>query len=77
LDEFKYNAKTEFGVTEQVIEIRYIHFESRRRKKLKILAEYMRNNKQSLVQPGSRKDVDPGTKQLTEIHDALRTGSLS
>ena len=60
-----------------MIEIRYIHFESRRRKKLKILAEYMRNNKQSLVAPGARKDNNPSVQQLTEIHDALRTGSLS
>jgi len=39
-----------------VIEIRYIHYESRRRKKLRILAEYMRNNKQSLGYTSSKKD---------------------
>ena len=43
MEEFKYNSK--LGDTDQIIEMRYIHAESQRRKKLKILAEFIRNNK--------------------------------
>ena len=47
IQEFKYNSKP--GETEKIIEMRYIHFESKRRKKLKILAEYIRNNRQNIT----------------------------
>lgn len=59
LEEFKFNSKYETNATEQVIEIRYIHFESRRRRKLKILAEYIRNNKHNLGVIGAKKDQNP------------------
>ncbi len=36
------------GESEKIIEMRYIHKDSNRRKKLKILADYVRNNKQNL-----------------------------
>ena len=46
LEEFQYAAKRERqGVTDEVIEMRYRHYEFRRRKKLKIVGEYLRANK--------------------------------
>ena len=59
IEEFKYEAKHDPNATDQVVEIRYIHYESRRRKKLKILAEYLRNNKHILP---TKKDQDPQVK---------------
>lgn len=47
LEEFKHQAKDE-GVTDEIIEMRYFHHENRRRKKLKILADYIRNNRHCL-----------------------------
>ena len=44
LEEFKHNAKDE-NVTDEIIRMRYFHYENRRRKKLKILADYIRNNR--------------------------------
>jgi hypothetical protein len=46
LEEFQHAAKRERStVTDEVIEMRYRHFENRRRKKLKIVCEYLRTNK--------------------------------
>ena len=47
LEEFKHNAKDE-NVTDEIVRMRYFHYENRRRKKLKILADYIRNNRQYL-----------------------------
>ena len=48
IQEFQYNAKNE---TAKIVEMRYIHHESKRRKKLKILAENIRNNRQNSQKP--------------------------
>lgn len=48
LEEFKHTSK---GETDKIIEMRFIHQESKRRKKLKIIAEYIKNNRQN-VQKG-------------------------
>ena len=49
-EEFEKTAKREKQiVTDEVIEMRYKHFENRRRKKMKIVAEYLRSNKQNLT----------------------------
>ena len=47
--EFEHAARREKQpVTDEVIEMRYKHYENRRRKKLKIVAEYLKSNMQNL-----------------------------
>jgi hypothetical protein len=46
-EEFNYRARGE-KVTPDIISMRYYHFENRRRKKLKIVAEYIKKNRQHL-----------------------------
>jgi len=44
LEQFNYHALNEF-VTPGILKMRYIHHENRRRKKIKMLAEYVRKNR--------------------------------
>ena len=46
IEEFKYNAAK--GEPDNVIHMRYIHHECKRRKKLKMVSECIRNTKQNL-----------------------------
>lgn len=41
-EEFNYKAKGEGDVPAEMVSLRYFHYENRRRKKLKIVAEYLR-----------------------------------
>ena len=59
--------------------MRYFHHESRRRQKLKLVAEYLRNNCH-LLAPPKNAQASPyvaGVQLNSDIHKALRTGSLS
>ena len=40
MEEIKYNASS--NDTDEILEMRYNHYETRRRKKLKILADYIK-----------------------------------
>lgn len=47
-EQVKYEAKFENksnNITDKIIDMRYYHLESRRRKKLKLVSEYIRNNR--------------------------------
>ena len=43
IDEFKY--KGDPNETEEILEMRLVHYENRRRKKLKIINEFIKRNK--------------------------------
>lgn len=47
IDEFEYNARSE-DVKPEIIKMRYNHYENRRRKKLRIVFEYMTQNRKNL-----------------------------
>ena len=49
IDEFKYNRAP--NETEEILEMRLVHYENRRRKRLKILNEFIKRNKQLLMSP--------------------------
>ena len=44
LEEFNYHARNEF-VTPDMVKMRYLHFENRRRRKIRTLAEYIKANR--------------------------------
>ena len=47
-EQVKYEANSENksnAITDKIVDMRYYHLESRRRKKLKLVAEYIRNNR--------------------------------
>jgi hypothetical protein len=89
LEEFKYHAGP--NDSKEILEMRYVHYENRRRKKLKIIVEYIKRNKQNLTSPKvSTNTIFNSSQQLVfksqqktefdkiiEIEDALRTGNLS
>ena len=49
MEEFKYNAGP--NDTEMILEMRFVQHENRRRKKLKILNEFIKRNKLNLMSP--------------------------
>ena len=49
LEEFKYNAGP--NDSSEILEMRHVHYENRRRKKLKIIVEYIKRNKSNLMSP--------------------------
>ena len=44
IEEFNYKAKGDI-LTPEIMQIRFYHFENRRRKKLRIVADYIKNNR--------------------------------
>mmetsp|Transcript_17449 Transcript_17449/g.26884 ORF Transcript_17449/g.26884 Transcript_17449/m.26884 type:complete len:84 (+) Transcript_17449:197-448(+) len=71
IEEFKYTARNQKEVTDQIIEMRFGHYEMRRRKKLRILGDYIKANKPSQVKPmfNSANPYKPNDQQeLAEIH---------
>lgn len=49
IEEFKYNRGP--NDTDEILEMRHVHYENRRRKKLKIICDFIKRNRQHLMSP--------------------------
>lgn len=57
LEEFNYHARGEF-VTPHIVKMRYFHYENRRRKKIKMIVDYIKENRSQLIHPKQQERED-------------------